>query len=456
MKRTLLSLMTLIVSVVAYCSDSLVYVLPINDEIGSTTWHHTRRALDEAVQRNASLVLLHLNTYGGTVEHADSMRTALLHCPIPVVAFVDNNAASAGALIALACDSVYMRPDASMGAATVVNGTDGAAMPDKYQSYMRAMMRATAEQHGKVKAADSTLQWRRNPLIAEAMVDTRIVVPGLIDSTQVLTFTPDEAIRWGYADGKANSIDEVLSQLGITDYTTTTFRASWVDNLMGFLTSPAIQAILIMIIIGGIYFELQTPGMGFPSLAAITAAILYFLPLFLTGIVSSWVVLLFVAGLILLLLELFVIPGFGITGITGCCAMAAAVIIGLLESFSLPAGHIDTTAIWHTILTLVIAIAACIALIVYLTSRFGPKFITRTTELTHSQHIEDGYIGVDASLKQLVGQSAQTLTDMRPAGKILIGDNEYDAVAQRGFIDAGTEVRIVRFENAQLYVLPKL
>lgn len=454
MKRTLLTLITLIVSIAAYCTDTLVYILPINDEIGSTTWRHTKRGLEEASQMNASLILLHLNTYGGTVEHADSMRTALLHSPIPVVAFVDNNAASAGALIALACDSVYMRPDASMGAATVVNGNDGTAMPDKYQSYMRAMMRATAEQHGKIKGNDSTWRWRRDPLIAEAMVDTRIVVPGLIDSTKVLTFTPDEAIRWGYADGKADSIDDVIAQLGINHYTTATFRASWVDNLMGFLTSPAIQAILIMIIIGGIYFELQTPGMGFPSLAALTAAILYFLPLFLTGIVSSWVVLLFVGGLILLLVEIFIIPGFGIAGIAGCCAMAGAVIIGLLESFSLPSGHIDITAIWQTILTLAIATAACIALIMYLTSHYGPKFITRTTELTHSQRIEEGYIGVDTSLKRLVGQSAQALTDLRPAGKIIIDDNEYDAVAQRGFIEAGTAVRITRFENAQLYVLP--
>ena len=126
-----------------------VYMLRLDDEIGSSTWRYTRQALDEASRLDAELLIVHLNTYGGSVVHADSIRTALLNFPRPTVAFVDNNAASAGALVALACDSVFMRSGASMGAVTVVNGTDGMAMPDKYQSYMRAMMRATAERHGK-------------------------------------------------------------------------------------------------------------------------------------------------------------------------------------------------------------------------------------------------------------------------------------------------------------------
>ncbi|MDE5750417.1 MAG: ATP-dependent Clp protease proteolytic subunit, partial [Duncaniella sp.] len=207
---------TLILSLLAIASgaQTRVYMLRLDDEIGSTTWHTTRQALAEAADEEPDLLLVHLNTYGGSVVHADSIRTALMRAPWPTVAFVDNNAASAGALIALACDTVVMTPGASMGATTVVNGTDGAAMPDKYQSYMRAMMRSTAESHGR----DSAGQWRRDPIIAEAMVDPRVEVDGLIDSTRVLTFTTDEAIRWGYADGKAQNIGTLLSDLGIHDY----------------------------------------------------------------------------------------------------------------------------------------------------------------------------------------------------------------------------------------------
>ncbi|MCM1482997.1 MAG: nodulation protein NfeD [Muribaculaceae bacterium] len=430
-----------------------VYKLKIDDEIGSTTWRYTRQALNQARSMGSPLLLVHLNTYGGSVVHADSIRTALLHYDGPVVAFVDNNAASAGALIALACDSVYMRPDASMGAATVVNGSDGAAMPDKYQSYMRAMMRATAESHG----VDSAGIRRRNPAIAEAMVDSRIEVPGLIDSTKVLTFTPDEAIQWGYAEGKAETTDDVLRQLGITDYRMTSFEPSWEDKLLGFLTNPAFQAVLIMVMIGGIYFELQTPGMGFPSAAALIAAVLYFLPLCIGGIISTWVVILFVIGLILLLLEIFVVPGFGITGIGGIAAMTVAVFMGLLENFAPDSSEsfrfIDMHSVAYSILTLLAGAALAVGAIALLTSRFGPKFIRRGSELSHSQEIDKGYIGVDMSALRHVGTTAVTVTDLHPSGKIRIdGEGTFDAVAEHGFIDADTQVRVTRFSGAQLYV----
>lgn len=453
MKKIIL-LLVMLLSWVCSAATQLIYILPIDDEIGSTTWLHTRRAIEEAERMKADMLLVHLNTYGGAVVHADSIRTALLHCKMPVVAFVDNNAASAGALIALACDTVYMRPDGSMGAATVVNGSDGQAMPDKYQSYMRAMMRATAEQHGKYREADSTWRWRRNPLIAEAMVDSRVVVPGLIDSSRVLTFTPDEAVKWGYADGKAESIDDVMQKLGLDDYTTAAYHPTWIDTLMGFFTNPAVQAFLIMIIVGGIYFELQTPGMGFPSVAAITAAALYFLPMYLTGIVSSWVVLMFLGGLILLLLELFVIPGFGIAGFSGIGLMVAAVFIGLLENFSFHPGHIDMGSLWRALATFVSGIALSAAAIAYLSSKFAPKWLKIPSELTHSQRVEDGYIGVDTSVSAYIGREAKALTDLHPSGKIEIDGEMVDAVSIRGYIEAGSMVKVVRHENAQLYVTP--
>ena len=431
-----------------FADSKLVYMLPLDDEIGSTTWQHTRRALDEAEQMNADILLVHLNTYGGSVLHADSIRSALLHFNRPVVAFVDNNAASAGALIALACDSVYMRKDATMGAVTVVNGADGAAMPDKYQSYMRAMMRATAESHGK----DSLGNWRRNPLIAEAMVDPRVIVPGLIDSTRVLTFTAGEAVKWKFADGTAENIDEVMSCIGVPDYRLKRFSPTWVDNLLGFFTNPAVQGILIMLIIGGIYFELQTPGMGFPSVVAIMAAVLYFLPLYLTGIASSWLVLLFLIGLLLLLLEVFVIPGFGIAGISGAVLMAASLFIGLLENFSVTPGSFDLHVVSNATLTFILAIAAAIGIIVFLSSKYAPKALSIHSELTHCQDVEDGYIGVDTKPALLVGRNGVAETDMRPGGKVNVNGETYDAISLKGFIEAGTEVTVRRYENAQLYV----
>lgn len=450
MRRFLFSLVYAVLAFAGYveAENKLVYILPLNDEIGSTTWQHTRSALAEAKRIDADILLVHLNTYGGSVLHADSIRTALLHFPKPVIAFVDNNAASAGALIALACDTVYMRKDATMGAVTVVNGSDGSAAPDKYQSYMRAMMRATAESHGK----DSLGQWRRDPLIAEAMVDPRVTVKGLIDSTRVLTFTAGEAKKWGYADGISENIDGVLKGVGVDDYRIKEFNPSWIDSLLGFLTNPAVQGILIMLIVGGIYFELQTPGMGFPSVVAIMAAVLYFLPLYLTGIASSWVILLFIVGLLLLLLEIFVIPGFGIAGISGIVCMAASILIGLVENFSFVPGRIDLTAVSHAVLTFVGGICGAAAVILFLSSKYAPKKMGIKSELTLCQDIDQGYIGVDTAPSALVGSNATAKTDLRPAGKIEISGEDYDAVSLSGFIEAGKQVKVCKYENAQLYV----
>jgi membrane-bound serine protease (ClpP class) len=450
MNRLLSVLIAIVCGIAAVTANDsrLVYILPLDDEIGSTTWQHTKRALDEADRISADIILVHLNTYGGSVLHADSIRTALLHCPVPVIAFVDNNAASAGALIALACDSVYMRGDATMGAVTVVNGSDGSAAPDKYQSYMRAMMRATAESHGK----DSAGIWRRDPLIAEAMVDPRVVVPGLIDSTRVLTFTANEATEWGYADGIAENIGQVMESVGVTEFRIRKFEPTWIDSVMGFFTNPAIQGILIMLIIGGIYFELQTPGMGFPSVVAIMAAVLYFLPLYFTGIASSWLIIMFIIGLLLLLLELFVIPGFGVAGISGIVCIAASIIIGLVENFSFEPGHTDLSVICRATFTFVAAVAAAAGVIAFLSSRFAPKGFGIKSELTHCQDIDQGYIGVDTTPAKLVGRSAIAVTALRPGGKIEIDGTTYDAVSSIGFVESGTLLTVYKFENAQLYV----
>lgn len=451
MKRIIFSLLSIIIFVAnSIASEKSVYILPIDDEIGSMTWQHTRHACEEAKAINADLLIVHINTYGGTLQHADSIRTALLNFPKTTIAFVDNNAASAGALIALACDSIYMQKGASMGAATVVN-ENAQALPDKYQSYMRSIMRATAESHGKYTTIDSTEKWHRNPLIAESMVDSRIIVPGLVDSTKVLTFTTSEAIKWGYCEGEATTIDDVLHKNHIDKYTITSFEPDFTDWLIGFFSSPAVQAILIMFIVGGIYFEMQSPGIGFPSLAAIVSAILYFLPLYITGIAASWIVVLFIIGLTFLLAEIFIIPGVGITGILGVTAMLIALVGGIADSFS--SETLTYSTLWEGITIVSIGIVLGIILIIFLTSKYAPKFITRHSELQHSQLVEEGYIGVDVSLGQHVGAIGITKTDMRPGGKIEINGEIFDAVAMNGkFINEETKIIVKKFENSQLYI----
>lgn len=436
----------------------LFYKIDIKKEIGSTTWRYMQRGYNEAAERHVQGIILHLNTYGGTVVHADSIRTLILNSKIPIYAFIDNNAASAGALIAIACDSIYMRPGANIGAATVVNET-GAAMPDKYQSYMRATIRSTAESHGKdttvTLSGDTVVKWVRDPLIAEAMVDTRIIVPGLVDSTKVLTLTAQEALRWGYSEATVNSVHEIITErIGVPEYTLQTFKPSVYDDLVGFLLNPALQAILIMIIVGGIYFELQTPGIGFPSAAALIAALLYFAPLYLDGLAESWEILIFVAGVILMILELIVIPGFGVTGILGIICMVGGLILALVSNTDFNFEGVTSNELLRSVFTVISGLICAFILMIYITHRIGKKGIFSRLALSSSQAVEKGFVAVSPEYKYLIGKEGRASTVLRPSGKVRIEEDDYDAVSlYNKFIERGTPVRVVRVENAQLYVV---
>ncbi|WP_321296292.1 NfeD family protein [Marinifilum fragile] len=439
-------------------TEKLVYKFDIKREIGPAAWRQTKDAFREADKLNADLILIHMNTYGGMVIHADSIRTAILNNKKPVYVFIDNNAASAGALISIACDSIYMRSGANIGAATVVNQT-GQAMPDKYQSYMRSTMRATAEAHGKdtiILAGDTIYKWKRDPLIAEAMVDPRTYIENVIDTGKVLTFTPDEAIKNGYCEGIANSVSEVLEKAGVKEYTIKSYEPSGIEKVVDFMINPVLQGILIMIIIGGIYFELQTPGIGFPILASAIAAVLYFSPLYLEGMAENWEIILFGAGVILLAVEIFVIPGFGVAGVSGIIFIITGLTLSLVDNvdFEFEPRHIKT--IVASLLLVIFSMLVAIVGSIYLSKKlFSANSFLGHLALSTVENAEEGYVGVDMRAKSMVGKIGVAMSVLRPSGKVIIDNQIYDAKSEDGFINKETEVEVIRFETGQVYVIKK-
>ena len=434
----------------------MIYQINIKENIGSNTWIYLQNGLHEAMLAEANAVLLHMNTYGGGVLEADSMRTAILNSPIPVHVFIDNNAASAGALVSIACDSIFMRSSGSIGAATVVEGGTGDRAPDKYQSYMRATMRATAESHGKeviVQDGDTIERWRRDPTVAEAMVDERVVIPGYADSTQILTLTASQAVELRYCDGIAESVHEVIvTYLGYSDYRLETYNPSFYDKIKGFLTSGVVQAFLIMFIIGGIYFELQSPGVGFPSAVAITAALLYFTPLYLTGYAQNWEVLLFVLGLIFIVFEIFVVPGFGIPGILGILFVLAALVLAMVGNVRFNFEGVPLREVFQATMTVMGGMGMGLVLIIYLSSRIGKRGLLRNVALNTDQ---EGFISVSMEPVSLIGKMGVAATDLRPSGRVFMEGEYYDANSLKGFIEKGDEVVVIRYEGFQLYVRKK-
>jgi len=437
---------------------TLILKFDMKEEVSPPLWRKTQKAFDEAERIKADAILIHMNTYGGMVNSADSIRTRILNSKIPVYVFVDNNAASAGALISVACDKIYMRPGANIGAATVVNQT-GEQMPDKYQSYMRSMMRATAESQGKdtiINGTDTTFKWKRDPMIAEAMVDPDTYIKGIIDTGKVITFTAIEAVKYGFCDGIAESIQDVIEKASLNPATIKEYKPSGLDHIIGFLINPVVHSLLIIVIFAGIYFELQTPGIGFPLAAAVTAAVFYFAPLYLEGIAQHWEIAIFVVGLILIAVEIFAIPGFGFTGITGIILTIAGLTLAMVDKFDFT--YEPPTVVYKSIFKSLILVLGSI-FFAFIASLYGSKkmfasqFFGGKLTLKATQITDEGFSGVENQKKELIGKEGIADTMLRPSGNVRIDNELYDAKASYGFIEKGTKIKVIGFESNQLYVI---
>ncbi|MDR2585608.1 MAG: ATP-dependent Clp protease proteolytic subunit [Prevotellaceae bacterium] len=452
MKPFFLLLSLLLLSEKTICKGEelpFVYKIAIKQEIHQASQRALIKGLKRANDANADYIILQINTYGGAMDAADSMRTAILHQKIPVIAFIDNQAASAGALISIACDSIYMSAGATFGSATVVDGS-GKVLPEKYQSFMRSMMRSTAESHGKkrvVRDGKTVEVWHRDPSIAESMVGK--------DTLHVLNFTTEEAILNNYCEGKAQNIEEVISLMGIQECRFEEYTPTALDRIIGFFLLPVIQGLLIMLIIGGIYFELQTPGIGFPLVLAIGAALLYFLPLYMEGIAQYWELLMVIVGVVLIFVEIFLTPGFGFLGICGIVLFAAGLVLAMIDNslFRFP-GPFNWGLLVKPISTVAISGFVSVAGLLYLVNRIYPSRLFNTIALRTELDGNTGFVGVTVSEPTLIGSEATVFSDLKPAGKVLLNNKLYEASAAYGMISKGSEVKIVRMEGGRLYCEP--
>ena len=415
-----------------------VLVVKVGAEIDPSTNRYTRLALEEATDWNADIIILELDTYGGLVTDADEIRTRLLEYDAPIWTFINKDAASAGALIAIATDSIYMAPGASIGAATVVNQT-GEAAPDKYQSYMRSIMRSTAEATG------------RDPRIAEAMVDENLEVEGVSKQGEVVTFSTSEAIKWGFAEAQVRNIDEILERNGITDYELKTFELSTTEKIVSVFINPFISGILILIIIGGLYFELQTPGIGFPLLASLIALTLYLVPYYLTGLADNWEIILFFVGMALIAAEIFVIPGFGVAGVAGFILTLGSLILIMISNDWFDFEFVAVGQIFQALLTAVLGMLGGVILIVFGGIRFANSKAFSRVALENSQDRDKGYT---SSFREgsLIGRTGVSYTVLRPSGKVMIDDTVYDASTRGEYIMEGENIVVTEDTGSTLKV----
>lgn len=415
-----------------------VMVMKISSEIDPRTNRYSELALEEAKSIDADLVILELDTYGGAVNDADDIRTRILEFEKPIYVFINKDAASAGALISIACDSIYMAPGASIGAATVVVPT-GQAAPDKYQSYMRSIMRSTAEANG------------RDPKIAEAMVDQSIELDSISEKGKVLTFSTSEAIKYHFCEAKVNSIEDILTRNGVTDFQLVHFKLSLTDKIIRLFLNPFISGLLILIIIGGIYFELQTPGVGFPILASILAAILYFTPYYLHGLAANWEIVIFFVGVILLMVEIFVIPGFGIAGISGITLMLASLVLVMLNNDLFDFSFVNAGEITKAIAVTFSGLIAAILLMFWGGAKLTTSGALSKITLQNTQDKNAGYTS-NFNEHSYRGMKGEAYTVLRPSGKILIEGEIKDAFTRGEYVEKGAQIEVIGGEGSSLIV----
>ena len=421
-------------------AQPLVLVAPIEGMIDLGIAPFAQRMLAEGARERAAAVVFEINTFGGRVDAAILVRDALLAAEVPTVAFINRRAISAGALIALAAEKIAIADGGTIGAAMPVQsgGTGAPAAPveEKTVSYVRKEFRATAES-------------RKRPLeIAEAMVDADVVIEGVIEAGKLLTLTTDEALAQGVADFRAANLEAVLAELGLSNAQVRRGEVNWAEQVVRLLTNPVVSSLLLSVGLLGILVEIRTPGVGVPGLAGVVS-----LALFLGGHwivrLAGWEELLLVTlGVILLLVEVFVIPGFGVAGVAGIAALLGGLTLTLVGDGA--STQAITGAVGRVTVSVLVALVFGLLLMRVMTrTPFARKLVLDT-----DMDAADGWESTPEREHRLVGATGRTHTALRPSGIADIAGARVDVVSEGEMIDPGTPIVVTRVDGNRVVVRP--
>ncbi len=409
-------------------NESTVYRVPVTGEIELGLAPYIQRAVKEAAEVGAAALILDIDTPGGRVDAAEIISDALTDSEVPVYSLVNRRAYSAGALIALSTSRIYMRPASVIGAATPVDGT-GTKAPEKIVSAMRSQMRALAESNGL------------EPEVAAAMVDEDIEIDGVVESGKLLTLTTEEAVEIGYAEA-IEDLDALLVELGHEGATVVTLELNWAEHLVRFFSSSVVSPFLLSLGFLGLLIEIRTPTFGLAGTMGLISLGLFFGSNMIVGLAGLEDVLIVGAGLVLLGIEAFVVPGFGIFGVAGIVAILAGLYMSLLGN--IPTMPDFTRAAWVLTSSMLLLIGSAWALIRTLpsSSRLAESGIFLLAKTTSATGYESAEVRSD-----LVGKHGTAITDLRPAGTALVGNERIDVVSESEWISAGTPVKILSAEG---------
>jgi len=415
-------------------APAVVYRLDVEGTIENGLAPYIARGIREANSRGAAAVYLDIDTPGGRVDAAERIADAIRASRIPVYAFVNPRAYSAGALIALATNGIYMREGAVLGAATPVDG-QGTKAPEKYVSAMRAEFRSLAEARGL------------DPRIAEAMVDENIGVPGMVEPGRLVTLSTSEALRVGFAKGQAETESQLLAQVGLSGAQVQAVDINWAEMVVRFLTNPIVSPLLLSLGILALLAEVKAGAHGLGLLIGLASLGLFFGSSLILGLAGMEEVILLCLGFVAVAVEVFLLPGFGVAGILGALLIGAAVVLAMLGNFPTGGDVIQALAVLGASVVITLAVA-------YAWFRHLPNS-RRFRGLIHQEAAlsAEGYVSA-LPRGDLIGKSGRAMTDLRPAGVAEVDGERIDVVTEGGYIHSGARVEVVRAEGYRHVVRP--
>ncbi len=419
----------------------IVYHLKFLDTVDLGIAPFVRRVIAEAEEAGATAIVMEMDTPGGRVDAAIQIKDALLDTNLTTIVFIHKGAISAGALIAYAHDYIVWSEGSTMGAATPIQmGGGGQAEPveEKMTSFMRGLMRATAE------ARD------RDGLIAEAMVDAEIEVPGVSTNGKLLTATYKQAEELGILDARAESLEELLEDAGLDGATVVTVKENWAERIARILTQPVVSSLLMTFGFLGLMIEFYTAGFGITGIIGISCLLLFFFGHMIVQLAGLEELLIFSVGLVLIGLEIFVFPGFGVAGILGLLAVIVALVLSLVGieiDIAFQAGLMEQALI-QVFVAVILSGVGTLVVLKYLPS-LPP---VRRLILARSLRAEDGAVARNVLPDTLLGRVTVVETDLRPVGMGRIDGKRVELQTRGEYIRKGTRVRVVSTNDAVLLV----
>lgn len=396
-----------------------VFVIPIKGDIDNSTYQFVEREIKIAKERDAKAIIFEIDTFGGFIDQAEKIKNLIVRLDIPTISYVNTKAESAGVLLTISSDTIVMSNGSTIGSAEPIPNTE------KTLSYWVEELRSTA------------ISKDRDPELVASMADKSINIEGVVDKDRLLNLNFKKAKELGFTDLLANSHSEILDELNIEYDEIIVAEVDLITKSAKFIVNPYVLSLLLTIGFIGIVVEIFTLGFGGGATVSIIAFTLYFGSNFIVGNTGWTALLLFIAGIILLIIEA-VVPGFGVPGIGGIASIVIAIVLASPDV---------QIAIFSIILAFVLSI-----LVAYLFLKYGQKSPYFDKIVLNAKG--EGSSGYSSTINKLIylNKEGTTLTTLRPSGTIIVDDMRLDAVTEGQYIAKGEKIKIVKMEGSRIVV----